>query len=207
MPLIEKYNSTLSVLKLWKISETEEELFKDLNLSESANLKLNKLKPQQLRKQFLSVQHLLKILKIKNEDLHYNKEGKPLFFSKKFISISHSFSYSGIVVSNNKVGLDIEKVRTKISNIYTKFISDLELKLIAELSIENLTKVWTIKEAVFKAFGYSGIDFKKNINIESICDKFKKGRVKVFKNEVTEYYTFEIIIFSKYICTITKLDQ
>mgnify|MGYP003311909175 CR=1 FL=1 len=39
----------------------------------------------------------------------------------KFISISHSFDYSGIVVSKSKVGLDIEKFRPKILDIFKIF--------------------------------------------------------------------------------------
>ena len=42
---------------------------------------------------------------------------------------------------------------------------DIRRALIKENSIQNITKIWTIKEAVYKAFGQPGIDFKKNIII------------------------------------------
>ena len=92
-----------------------------------------------------------------------------------------------------------------ILTISKKFISPLELNLIRDKSIENLTKVWTIKEAVFKAFGYSGIDFKENILIESINIEFDRAKVKVYKNEIIEYYNIEITNFSQYICSVAYL--
>jgi phosphopantetheinyl transferase len=195
MPLFNKFNPRLSNLHLWEITETEEGLINTLTLSESSNSRLNKLKSITQRKQFLSIQNLLKLLNLKSGDLMYNSYGKPKLLNGQCISISHSFDYCGIVVSEFKIGVDIEKLRPKILNISKKFVSISELKLIKECSVRNITKVWTIKEAVFKAFGYPGIDFKKNIIIETLNKEFDKGRVKVFKNEIIEHYNIEIIDF------------
>jgi len=76
------------------------------------------------------------------------------------------------------------------------------MEIIKELNIENMTKVWTIKEAVFKAFGFQGIDFKKDIFIEKINNKFNNASVKIKKNQIIENYNIEIINFSQYICSI-----
>lgn len=76
--------------------------------------------------------------------------------------------------------------------------------MIKELDIENLTKVWTIKEAVYKAFGYQGIDFKENILIENINNEFNKVQVKINKNEIIENYNVDIINFSQYICSVAN---
>tara|TARA_B100000768_G_C11226393_1_gene352987 strand:- start:359 stop:982 length:624 start_codon:yes stop_codon:yes gene_type:complete len=207
MPLFNKFNPRLSNLHLWEITETEEGLINTLTLSESSNSRLNKLKSITQRKQFLSIQNLLKLLNLKSGDLMYNSYGKPKLLNGQCISISHSFDYCGIVVSEFKIGVDIEKLRPKILNISKKFVSISELKLIKECSVRNITKVWTIKEAVFKAFGYPGIDFKKNIIIETLNKEFDKGRVKVFKNEIIEHYNIEIIDFSQYICSVAKLEK
>ena len=207
MALFNKINSSFNNLRFWEINETEKELRYNLNLSESSNSKLDKLKSKSQRKQFLSIQNLLKLLNLKSGDLMYNSYGKPKLLNGQCISISHSFDYCGIVVSEFKIGVDIEKLRPKILNISKKFVSISELKLIKECSVRNITKVWTIKEAVFKAFGYPGIDFKKNIIIETLNKEFDKGRVKVFKNEIIEHYNIEIIDFSQYICSVAKLEK
>ena len=205
MPLFNKFNPRLSNLHLWEITETEEGLINTLTLSESSNSRLNKLKSITQRKQFLSIQNLLKLLDIKNDDLYYDANGKPKLSSSKFISISHSFDYCGVIICKSKVGIDIEKFRPKILNISKKFVSSLELKLIKENSIQNITTIWTIKEAEYKAFGQPGIDFKKNIIIETLDREFNKASVKVFKNKIIEYYSIGIINFPQYICSVAKL--
>jgi len=192
-------------LFLWKLSETEIELNNHIDLSLSSISKLDLIKSSSQRKQFLGVQNLLKLHNINNDSLFYDKNGKPHLSNNKFISISHSFEYCGVIVSDVKVGLDIEKLRPKILNISKKFISESDWNLIKLSSVENVTKVWTIKEAVFKAFGHKAIDFKKNIIITSINKKFNKASVSISNNQITENYNIEIYNFSQYLCCVAKL--
>ena len=192
-------------LFLWKLSETEIELNSNIDLSLSSISKLDLIKSSSQRKQFLGVQNLLKLHNVNNGSLFYDKNGKPHLYNNKFISISHSFEYCGVIVSDVKVGLDIEKLRPKILNISKKFISESDWNLIKLSSVENVTKVWTIKEAVFKAFGNKEIDFNKNIIITSINKKFNKASVSISNNQITENYNIEIYNFSQYLCCVAKL--
>ena len=205
MPASVINDSISNDLLLWKLSETETQLSNLLNISLSSKSKLDLIKSSSQRRQFLGVQNLLNLHKIKNDMLSYDDNGKPHLLNNKFISISHSFDYCGVIVSDVKVGLDIEKLRSKILNISNKFVSSSDRNLIKLDSVENITKIWTIKEAVFKAFGYSGIDFKENILIESINIEFDRAKVKIYKNEIIEYYNIEIINFSQYICSLAYL--
>ena len=192
-------------LFLWKLSDTVIELNNHIDLSLSSISKLDLIKSSSQRKQFLGVQNLLKLHNVNNGSLFYDKNGKPHLSNNKFISISHSFEYCGVIVSDVKVGLDIEKLRPKILNISKKFISESDWNLIKLSSVENVTKVWTIKEAVFKAFGHKAIDFKKNIIITSINKKFNKASVSISNNQITENYNIEIYNFSQYLCCVAKL--
>jgi phosphopantetheinyl transferase len=192
-------------LLLWELSETQTQLNNLVNISSRSKSRLDLIKSSSQKKQFLGVQNLLKLHQIDNDILSYDDNGKPHLLNNKFISISHSFDYCGVIVSDVKVGLDIEKLRSKILNISKKFVSPSERDLIKLDSVENITKIWTIKEAVFKAFGYSGIDFKENILIESINIEFDRAKVKIYKNEIIEYYNIEIINFSQYICSVAYL--
>ena len=207
MPASVINDSISNDLLLWKLSETETQLSNLLNISLSSKSKLDLIKSSSQRRQFLGVQNLLNLHKIKNDMLSYDDNGKPHLLNNKFISISHSFDYCGVIVSNVKVGLDIEKFRSKILNISKKFVSESDLGLIKLNSIENVTKVWSIKEAVFKAFGHNEIDFKKNIIIKSVNKEFNKASVLIFKNEISENYSIEIFNFSEYICCIAKLND
>ncbi|MDB0022503.1 4'-phosphopantetheinyl transferase superfamily protein [Flavobacteriaceae bacterium] len=191
-------------LLLWKLSEKEIQLNNLVNLSLSSKSRLDLIKSSSQRKQFLGIQNLLSLHNINNEVLFYDDNGKPHLLNNKFISISHSFDYCGVIVSDVKVGIDIEKFRSKILNISKKFVSESDLALIIVSSVENITKVWSIKEAVYKAFGHNKIDFKKNIIIKSVNKEFNKATVLIFNNEISENYSIEIYNFSQYICCIAK---
>ncbi|MDB2427286.1 4'-phosphopantetheinyl transferase superfamily protein [Flavobacteriaceae bacterium] len=191
-------------LLLWKLSEKEIQLNNLVNLSLSSKSRLDLIKSSSQRKQFLGIQNLLSLHNINNEVLFYDDNGKPHLLNNKFISISHSFDYCGVIVSDVKVGIDIEKFRSKILNISKKFVSESDLALIKVSSVENITKVWSIKEAVYKAFGHNKIDFKKNIIIKSVNKEFNKANVLIFNNEISENYSIEIYNFSQYICCIAK---
>ena len=204
MPISVINDSISNDLLLWKLSETETQLNNLVNLSISSKLRLDLIKSSSQRKQFLGVQNLLSLHNINNEILFYDNNGKPHLLNNKFISISHSFDYCGVIVSDVKVGIDIEKFRSKILNISKKFVSEPDLALIKESSVENITKVWSIKEAVYKAFGHNKIDFKKNIIIKSVNKEFNKATVLIFNNEISENYSIEIYNFSQYICCIAK---
>ena len=204
MPISVINDSISNDLLLWKLSETETQLNNLVNLSISSKLRLDLIKSSSQRKQFLGVQNLLSLHNINNEILFYDDNGKPHLLNNKFISISHSFDYCGVIISDVKVGIDIEKFRSKILNISKKFVSESDLALIKESSVENITKVWSIKEAVYKAFGHNKIDFKKNIIIKSVNKEFNKATVLIFNNEISENYSIEIYNFSQYICCIAK---
>lgn len=191
-------------LLLWKLSEKEIQLNNLVNLSLSSKSRLDLIKSSSQRKQFLGIQNLLSLHNINNEVLFYDDNGKPHLLNNKFISISHSFDYCGVIVSDVKVGIDIEKFRSKILNISKKFVSESDLALIKVSSVENITKVWSIKEALYKAFGHNKIDFKKNIIIKSVNKEFNKATVLIFNNEISENYSIEIYNFSQYICCIAK---
>jgi|TARA_B110000902_G_C14198791_1_gene546918 phosphopantetheinyl transferase len=188
-------------LLIWEITETKNMLIKNLKNINQLTLKLSHLKSNSHKLQFLSNLQLMKLKNISFEDLDYNVNGKPEL-ENRYISLSHSFDYSAVTVSDKKVGVDVEKFRSKISKISHKFISANEINLIGDQSIENLTKVWTIKEAVYKAFGFSGIDFKKNIAIEFINRRFTKAFVKINNDDEFESYNIEIFNFSQYICSV-----
>tara|TARA_B100000780_G_scaffold145990_1_gene101949 strand:- start:1269 stop:1892 length:624 start_codon:yes stop_codon:yes gene_type:complete len=205
MPLFVINEHISNNLLLWELSETETQLNNLVNICSKSKSRLDLIKSSSQKKQFLGVQNLLKLHQISNDILLYDDNGKPHLQNNKFISISHSFDYCGVIVSDVKVGLDIEKLRSKILNISKKFVSESDRDLIKDDSVENITKIWTIKEAVFKAFGHNKMDFKKNIILKSVNKEFNRATVLIFNNEISENYNIEIYNFSQYICCVAKL--
>ena len=203
MPLYKKFSDHKNNhLVIWNIKEGKQELISALKQDSSYNLKLSSIKSETKQIEFLSILKLLEELNLTFDDLNYDEFGKPPLH-KGFISITHSFQYSGIYYSKKKIGIDIEKFRDKILNIWPKFISKHESELFDFKSVESITKAWTIKESVFKAFGYDSIDFKKNIIIESL--KNNKAIVRIYKNEFSENYLVDLMKFSNYICSTAQI--
>ena len=108
---------------LWKIEESEKELENGIIINEFLRKKLNSIKSIDHRKGVLSVHQLMKIAKITENTLYYDSNGAPGLKSGKNISISHSKYYSGLVISDFQIGIDIEFYRNKILKIGPKFIN------------------------------------------------------------------------------------
>jgi phosphopantetheinyl transferase len=99
----------------------------------------------------------------------YDDYGKPfLESSSDSISVSHSGDFSAAIVSHDKtVGIDIEKVSSRIERIREKFLSPEELAgITGNHSLEMLYICWGAKESLYKLNGNPGLDFKKDIRIE-----------------------------------------
>ena len=131
---------------------------------------------------------------------------KPFLLNEEYhFSVSHCGDYAAVIINKDqRVGIDIELVTPKIERIKHKFLSGDELIGNWKLEISNtapiqsanlLTLLWSCKEAVFKWYGYGGVDFKKhihliptNVNLQSgiICCEFLKNE-KIFLNI---YYKF-----------------
>ena len=165
MPLYKSIavNSQTDV-KIWRITESFEELLEPLDLSENSMARVMDMKSSIHQRGFLSVRHLLRAFGYTDQDLYYDQNGKPHLKDGKFISISHSFQFSGVIVSDEAVGIDIEKQRPKIDRIARKFI-DYEFQYLDGQSqdyIRKLTLIWCIKESLYKQFATPGLSFKKH---------------------------------------------
>lgn len=154
-------NSQTSV-KIWKITESYDDLMRPITLKPENMERVLGMKSELHQRGFLSVRHLLAEFGYQDADLFYDENGKPHLKDGKYISITHSFTFSAIIVSEGIVGIDIEKQRDKISIIAHKFI-DYESHYLAEGNadyIKKLTIIWCVKESLYKLFATPGLSFK-----------------------------------------------
>lgn len=184
MPLFKtiKPNSHTSIF-VWKIDESLEELSKQLHLNNRSKNRLQSMKSELHKRGFLSVRHLLKEAGYSDTELFYNENGKPHLKDGNQISITHSYHFSAIIVSDREVGIDIEKNREKIKIIQHKFVN-FERWFISEDDdyIEQLTVIWGGKESLYKIYPHGGLTFKNDIDIESfkMADGKTKGHIKTY---------------------------
>ena len=165
MPLYKTINpNSQTIVKIWKISESYESLMKNSNLKPESLERVLGMKSELHQRGFLSVRHLLAAFGYNDEDLFYDDNGKPHLKDGKQISITHSFTFSAVIVSDTIVGVDIEKQRNKITIIAHKFI-DYEFDYLNENEdhyIKKLTTIWCVKESLYKLFATPGLSFKQH---------------------------------------------
>lgn len=165
MPLYKSINANSQTsVKIWKIEESYDDLMAPLDLKPNSLERVLGMKSELHQRGFLSVRHLLREFDYTDQDLFYDNNGKPHLKDGKHISITHSFTFSGVIISDNKVGIDIEKQRNKIAVIAKKFI-DYEFNYLnaeAEDYVRKLTVIWGIKESLYKLFATPGMLFRDN---------------------------------------------
>ena len=97
-------------------------------------------------------------LGIGEDKLKYNSLHKPYIEDGLYFNVSHSKEYIVFVKSEKKIGIDIELVDERNMSILGYVCDEDEKEYIKNskddfTSIERLTKLWTIKESLFKASG------------------------------------------------------
>ena len=179
-------------LGIWNITEETSHLLR-LSKMESTP----KFKTEKRIKEFLSCRLLVHELRPQML-INYNKYGAPEANTNDFVSISHSKNMSAVILSKNKVGLDVEKISQKALNLSSKFMSK---DIHAPVSTAKATLIWCCKEAIYKWNQKGNINFISDIKI--IPFKIKQhGKINaIFRNKsLTLYYEKVNTHFLVYIC-------
>ena len=195
-------NKATKVL-IWKIEESISKLQEGIVLSENSTARLNSMKSQLHQRGFLSIRHLLKKVGYSDADLIYDEFGKPHLKNGKFISITHSFTFTAIIVSDKfHVGIDIEKQREKILKIAHKFTPFEEYKTIANVDalISKLTIVWGAKESLYKIYGKKKLLFLHHIYIEDFKFADEKTTGEIRYNGENTAYNISFLEFEGFTC-------
>lgn len=165
MPLFKSVTvNSQTIVKIWKIEESFDDLLGQLTLKSESKKRVQSMKSDIHRRGFLSIRMLLNEFGYQDSDLYYDDVGRPHLNDGKHISISHSFNFSGIILSDGAVGIDIEKQRDKITRIAHKFV-DYEYDYLNESSedyVKHLTALWCVKESLYKLYRTPGLSFKDN---------------------------------------------
>ncbi len=112
MPLYKTITpNSQTTVKIWKITESYEALMQPITLRDECMTRVLGMKSDLHKRGFLSVRHLLAEFGYTDADLFYDQNGKPHLKDGKYISITHSFGFSGVIISDHEVGIDIEKQR------------------------------------------------------------------------------------------------
>ena len=103
-------------------------------------------------------------------ELYKDENDVPLPFGSHYWSVSHKPKCVAAVISNDRIGIDIEEIRPRSESLFDYVASGGEWELSQDKSWGTLFRYWTAKEAVLKAVGI-GISGFKACRIISVPDE------------------------------------
>jgi 4'-phosphopantetheinyl transferase EntD len=163
-------------LGIWKIEETEAFFLGNVPLQKEVTHPHKRL-------QHLAGRFLLQFLfpDFPYELVRIADTRKPYLPGEQYhFSISHCGDYAAAIVSSEqRVGIDIEYVTSRIHRIAKKFLNESEEKYLnandklflhqwglkEKAEMEFLTLIWSAKEAIFKWYGEGNIDFRRHMKL------------------------------------------
>ena len=205
----------------WQITEDVTSLFRAVSLKDTSLFRLEGMKSEEHQKGFLAVRMLLQHLGYTDYDLTYDEAGKPHLMledgswkleesplpithhpspNQKHISISHSHEFSCICISDELMGIDLEKLKEKTLRIAPRFM---EVKHLENLSIseqiEKATVIWGVKESIFKIKNEKGISFPEHIFENEFCLPDGKCSAELHFNNTIEKFNIHFYKVEDYI--------
>ncbi|MGB5499986.1 MAG: 4'-phosphopantetheinyl transferase superfamily protein [Maribacter sp.] len=204
MPLYDKIqeNPTITVY-IWKIEESENDLAQGITLTPHCQNRFNSMKSEMHRRGFLSIRHLMAEAGYEDKDLYYDNAGKPHLHDGKYISITHSHHFTGIIISDkDEVGIDIEMQRKIITRIAHKFTPIEAYDHITDINdlVRKFTIVWGCKESLYKIYATVGLSFLSHIYIQDFefSDKKIQGQIN-YKDDIS-HYELKYLEFEGFTC-------
>jgi len=204
MPLYKRIivNDLTKVL-IWKIQEPLSDLSRCAELTQKSKKRLESMKSILHQQGFASIRLLLKEAGYLDADVFYDEFGKPHLNDGTFISMTHSHTFSAIILSKkDKVGIDIEKQRDGIIKIAHKFtpMSIHSVLFDRDALVSKLTIVWGAKESLYKIYGKKKLAFLKNIHIEEFALTDKKTTGVVNYQDHVSNHVIHFLKIDEFIC-------
>ena len=169
MPVIKTLtNRSNTRVFVWNVTESEAWLRSGIELSQNSVNRLISMSSEMHRRGFLSIRHLLIAAGYTDHDLYYDELGKPHLTGEKYISITHSFELTAIIISDDSTGIDVEMRREKIERIARKFVNyERDFVKSQTNKVSALTVIWGAKESMYKCLGQKGLGFFDHCKVES----------------------------------------
>ncbi len=192
----------LTKVFIWKVEESLEWLSDGIVLTDHCQRRVDGMKSEIHRRGFMSIRHLMAEAGYVDHDLYYDDHGKPHLRDDKYISITHSFNFTAIIISDKDVGIDIEKQREKILKIANKFTPLDEYHTLAneDALIRKLTIVWGAKESVYKILAEPGCGFLQHINVIDFDFDDYKTTTHVRYNGIDRWFDVNFLEFENFTC-------
>lgn len=199
-------------LGLWEITESLEWLQTNVSLSRQEQEYFKRFRAEERKNQWLAYRLLLlQMVDDENVNIEYDGVGKPrIKDSHVHVSVSHAGHYAAAIIHQHKpVGIDIEKVSTRIQKVEDRFLTERErADLDPEKKLDNLCICWCAKEALYKMHGKKEIDFKKHLHIDNF-PVLQQGELNgtILKETFQRSYQLQFIKIDDYYMVYVMGDE
>ncbi len=167
---------------IWHIEEPVSFFFHQLVLTSSELAQIEQIKGEGRRIEWLATRYLLHTMsgRVMRGACLKDEFGKPYLEQSPYhISISHSTGMAAVIAAPFLVGIDIQKLVSKIERIAHKFMRPEEMESLEDTTrLEHLHVYWGAKEALYKAYGRKSLDFKEHILVSPFVYDLKLGKCK-----------------------------
>ena len=195
MPLL-KREKVLGMIRLliWDIREGEDFFLEGLTSFNWPTNEISRVKHSGRRLELLASRYMMamEFPELSGTALHKTAKGKPfLVGSNKFISVSHSRGMAGLAVADHPVGIDILHPDNRMKKLFPKFTTIGEIALNEADFNHTIHLIWCAKEAVFKAYGRGGLDFKTDMqvsNLQNPSEDWMEARLMLFPEASPEEF-------------------
>ena len=135
------------------------------------------------------------------EEVHKDEDDVPLPSNGIHWSLSHKPMCVAAVVSNARIGIDVEEIRPRGEKVFDRVAGDREWELAEDRSWNTFFRYWTAKEAVLKAVGV-GISGLLKCRVVAIPDENN-----VILNYQDNLFHIEQLYYSNHIISVLKDDN
>ncbi|WP_297931042.1 4'-phosphopantetheinyl transferase superfamily protein [uncultured Coprobacter sp.] len=206
MPLISIQEMIPGIrIALWKPAENSEELLSILGNAHLYESIITSCKTEKRKIEKLTTRILINLLQKKETEIEYNDNGKPyLVSSSEYVSVSHTRCCIAVAISSRPIGIDVERIATKVLSLKEKFLSVSEIQSIdSNNELIHTLLLWSAKESVFKLMDATGVDFRESIHIKDFIPEIS-GLFTVSESHTQkcDLYTVFYKVYPQYVLTI-----
>ncbi len=156
-------------LLLWNVEEESDWLKEQLNLVPGLWVEYDSLVNDSIRYRWLASRFAVQQVSQQSPlDIIKDQLGRPyLGVERKPLSLSHCQGFVAAIHADVSVGIDVERISSRVQKIKNYFMRDEELDLLGEEN-EALILAWSAKESIYKWLGEKHLGYKSQLCIRSI---------------------------------------
>ena len=156
-------------LLLWQAEEESDWFKEQLNLVPSLWVEYESLTNEVIKHRWLASRFAVQQVSQQTPlELFKDQAGRPyLGVERKPLSLSHCEGFVAAIYADVSVGIDVERISSRVQKIKNYFMQDEELDLLGEEN-EALILAWSAKESIYKWFGEKYLGYKSQLCIRSI---------------------------------------